>query len=239
MEEIVTVNGQQYILNTPTTLTQAQRNEVIRQLSTQTVGCSSCGDNNISTLATGCPTTVIPAKTTKTFNCTASGGTGAYTYTLTIGTAIYTSATGIGGSWSQSHTFDTVGTITPVSLKVVDTCTGTTLSCTDSCPSGIIVQDPEIASVTLSGCTSSIQIGATCTLSATCKDQFGASILCQAPTWFSTEPLIATVLNGVVTGKSAGTTRISATSGGIPSNSVTVTVTAIPCTLPTCSFTIS
>lgn len=238
MEEIVTVNGQQYRLEASALLTQAQRIDVIRQLSTQTIGCSSCGQNNISTLATGCPTSAIKTGTTKTFQCTASGGNGTYNYTLTIGTVVYNSPVGHGASWNQAHTFNTVGTITPVSLRVVDTCTGTTLSCTDSCPSGIIVQDPTVNTITLTGCTSSIVVGATCTLTATCTDQFGAAIACGTTTWLSSNTLVATVPNGVVTGISAGTANITATAGGKTSAPKTVTVTAVPCTTPTCSFTI-
>lgn len=241
MEEIITVNNQQYKLEISAPLTQAQRTEVMRQLSTQTVGCSSCGSHNnsqISTLATGCPTTAIKTGTVKTFQCAASGGNGAYTYALTVGTAKYSSPTGTGASWNQSHTFNTVGTITPVSLRVVDTCTGSLLFATDSCPSGIIVQDPAVNVVTITGCASSIVVNATCTLSATCTDQFGGAIACGTITWTSSNTLVATVSNGVVTGKSAGTSTITATAGGKSATKV-VTVTAAACTTPTCSFTIS
>ena len=243
MEEIVTVNGQEYKLNTIIKLTQAQRNDVIRQLSTQTVKCSSCGDNNssrISTLATGCPPSAIKTGTLKTFQCVASGGNGTYNYTLTIGSTVYNSPVGTGASWNQSHTFNTAGTITPVSLRVVDTCTGTTLFATDSCPSGIIVQNSAVNVINVTGCPSSIVIGATCTLSATCTDQFGGAISC-VTTWTSLNPTIAIVNSstGVVTGVSTGTANIYATSGGVNSPNKSVTVSTIPCTTPTCSFTIA
>jgi len=239
MEEIIIVNGIEYRMESTTPLTQIQKNNVIKQLSTQTVGCSSCGDNNISTLATGCPTAAIKTGTVKTFQCTASGGNGTYNYTLTIGTVVYNSPFGHGASWNQAHTFNTVGTITPVSLKVVDTCTGTTLFATDSCPSGIIVQNPAVDVVTLTGCPTSIVVGATCTLTATCIDQFSAPISCETITWLSSNTLIATVINGIVTGVAPGIANITVTAGGRTSAPKAVTVTAVPCTTPICGFTIS
>ena len=170
MEEIINIDGQQYKLESTTPLTQEQRTEVIKQLSK--TGCTSRGtQTNISTLASNCPQTPIPLGTTKTFNCTASAGTGSYTYTLTIGSTVYTSgATPIGNSWSQPHTFNTAGTITPISLKVVDTCPGTTVFGTDLCSSGIVVQARALATITLSGCESAIGTDATCQLNASCLD---------------------------------------------------------------------
>ena len=236
MEEIINIDGQQYKLESTTPLTQEQRTEVIKQLSK--TGCTSRGtQTNISTLASNCPQTPIPLGTTKTFNCTASAGTGSYTYTLTIGSTVYTSSTGIGNSWSQSHTFNTAGTITPIHLRVVDTCTGTTLYAEDSCPSGIVVQTRTLATITLSGCESSIGIGATCQLNASCLDQFGTAFTCPSFTWTSSNTAIATVNStGLVTGIANGTVTITATSGTISgTKSVTVQTS---CTTPGCGFTV-
>ncbi len=230
MEEIINIDGQQYKLESITPLTQEQKNKVISQLS----GSST----NISKLASNCPPSPIPTGTTKTFNCTASAGTGSYTYTLTIGSTVYTSgATPIGNSWSKSHTFNTPGTITPIHLKVVDTCTGTTLYAEDSCPSGIVVQTPTLSTITLSGCASTIEINATCQLTASCLDQFGASISCGTISWSSSNPAVVTVSStGLVTGVSNGTVTITATSGTITgTKSVTVQTS---CTTPGCGFTI-
>jgi len=238
MDEMITVSGQQYILTSATVLTQEHKNEIIRQLSE--AGCQSCGNkSNISTLATGCPAAPIPLGTTKTFQCIASGGTGLYTYTLTIGTAVYTSPV-IGNSWNQAHTFNTAGTITPVSLKVVDTCTGTTLSATDSCPSGITVQVRALATITLSGCASpltTVAPGNTCQLTASCLDQFGAAFTCPAFTWTSSNPAVATVnATGLVTGISTGTATITATSGTKAGTKIVTVQTT--CVTPTCSMTV-
>jgi len=231
MEEIIVIDGEQYKLESITPLTQEQKNEVITQLS----GMS----NNISKLASNCPSSPIPTGTTKTFNCTASAGTGSYTYTLTIGSAVYTSgATPIGNSWSKSHTFNTPGTITPIRLRVVDTCTGTTLYAEDSCSSGIVVQDRTLITITLSDCESAIETGTTCQLTASCLDQFGASISCGTISWSSSNPAVATVNSstGLVTGVSNGTAIITATSGTITgTKSVTVQTS---CTVPGCGFTI-
>ena len=238
MDEIITVNGDQYKLESIAPLTQEQKNEVIKQLSK--TGCTSCGNkNNISTLASNCPQTPIPLGTTKTFNCTASAGTGSYTYTLTIGSIVYTSSTGIGNSWSQPHTFNIAGTITPIRLRVVDTCTGTTLYAEDSCPSGITVQARALATITLSGCESSIGIGATCQLNASCLDQFGSTFTCPSFTWTSSNTAVATVNSstGLVTGIANGTVTITATSG-IISDTIPVTVQT-SCTTPGCGFTIA
>lgn len=236
MEEIIDIDGEQYKLEYITPLTQEQKNEVIRQLSETNFSLYN-NKNNITTLASNCPSSPIPVGTTKTFNCTASAGNGSYTYTLTIGSTVYTSSTGIGNSWSQSHTFNTPGTITPISLRVVDTCTGTTLFATDSCPSGITVQARTLATITLSGCASAIEIGATCQLTSSCLDQFGASFTCPSFTWSSSNTNIATVnSNGLVTGVSNGTVTITATSGTITgTKSVTVQTS---CTTPECGFTI-
>lgn len=238
MEEIIDINGQQYKLESITPLTQEQRNEVIRQLS-KTNFSSHNNKNNISTLASNCPSSPIPVGTTKTFNCTASAGNGSYIYTLTIGTDVYTSgATGIGNSWSKSHTFNTPGTITPIHLKVVDTCTGTTLYAEDSCASGIIVQTRTLATITLSGCASAIGIGTTCQLTASCLDQFGAAFTCPSFTWTSSDTNIATVNStGLITGIANGTITITATLGTITgTKSITVQTS---CTTPGCGFTIA
>ena len=242
MEEIITVNGQQYQIDTIVPLTQAQRNELISQLggNPQSTGCSSCSSQSISTLATGCPTTAIPVGTTKTFTCNATG-IGPFVFTLSINNVAQPSSAPISSlPWVTTYTFNAPGTSIPVSLKVVDSCTGTTLYATDSCPLGITVQTRTLASMTVGGCTTSIGTAPpsnTCTVSVTGVDQFGAAFTPTGVTYSSSNTSIATVnsTSGLVTGVNAGTVTITATSGTITATkSVTVT-----CTVPTCNFVMS
>lgn len=82
MQEIITVNGQEYRLEFPTPLTQTQRNEVIKQLggNPQTSLCKSCGDKMLSlNPATGCGITKNKGQTA-TLTGTSSGGTGTLHY---------------------------------------------------------------------------------------------------------------------------------------------------------------
>ncbi len=234
MEELISVNGKDYIINTSFPLTNEQRNEVILKLQlTQS-------QHNHSVISIGIPTcTTSPIKkgTTKDIPCTATSTNTSpnFTYTLSVnGVALPSYNSGVTTS-PNSHTFtavpfNTAGTI-PVLLTVSDGCVGGT---SDTALCNVTVEDPIVNSVTLTGCPSSIQVGATCTLSATCTDQFGGAIACGTTTWTSSNTLVATILNGVVTGVSAGTSTITATAGG---KSVTKVVT-VTCTSPICSFTI-
>ncbi len=250
MEEIITINDQQYKINTPTILTQAQRTEVIAKLS-KTIGCTSCEGNNssrISTLTASCPTSPIKRTSTKDIPCTidnASSLTPGYVYKLYTYDLLYATYPTSGTTTLTSYTFanvpfNTAGTSVPVKLEVTDSCTGNTIG---SCNCNLVIEDPVVNNVTVdyvSPCTGSIIIGSTCTLSTTCKDQFDTAISCGTPTWTSRDTTIATVSStGVVTGVSIGTARIYATVSGINSSDKNVDVTAVPCTLPTCSFTIT
>ncbi len=240
MEEIITVNGQQYKINTSAPLTNEQRNEVITKLG-GTPGCSSCGSHNnsqISTLATGCPTSAIPLGTTKTFTCNATG-IGPFTFTLSINSiVVHTSAPTTSPYTIPNVAFNTVGTY-PILLTVKDSCTGSTLTATDSCAS-VTVQARALASMTVGGCTAAIGTASpsnTCTVSVTGVDQFGAAFTPTSVTYTSSNTSIATVnsTSGLVTGVNAGTVTITATSGTITATkSVTVT-----CTVPTCNFTMA
>ena len=247
MEEIVTVNGQQYILKSSTPLTQAQRIDVIRQLSIQTTGCSSCGDNNsskISTLAT-CPAVNVGA--TKTLTATdATKGIAPYTYDWLITKPDATTDTRTGQT--PTYQFSVLGDYT-VKLTVTDSCTGTKIPFTDTC-----TFTSQIKAAIITGCATKCS-GATCALKYTetclftigCTTDNDGNIACPTPiTWSSTDTTVATVSNGptppagTVTALSkTGSTTITATSGGKTSNLITVNVSATECITPTCSFTIT
>ncbi len=85
---------------------------------------------------------------------------------------------------------------------------------------------PSVTSVSLSEPTSSIEVGSSEQLTVTVIVVGGAS---QAVRWSSSDELIATVSEGVVTGVSAGEARIVATSAvdGSKADTVVVTVTVI------------
>ena len=236
MEEIITVNGQQFNLESSVSLTEEQRNEVIKQLGKiSTIGTS-----------TNCPNTSIKTGTSKEFQSTASGGNGSYNYELTIGSTVYNSPIGSGATWNQIHTFNTAGTITPVSLKVVDTCTGTTLYDTSTCALGITVENPILNTVQINdpnNCSSTIGTvtpNDKCQLSATCYNQFGELMTCPTLFWSSDNTTVASVnlYSGLVTGKLAGTATIKALAESIIYGTKVVTVVT-SCTQPSCGFTIA
>ena len=256
MEEIITVNGQQYKINTSASLTQEQLNNVIRQLqTTQPTGCLSCGGSNniIASLAVTCPPSPgIKRGTTKNIVATVDNPTSLtfpwtykiYTYGSTTAYASFTETV----STTYSHTFSNVpfntntdGTSTVVKLEVTDSCVGSTFIGTSSC--GFIVADPILTTVTVTNpntCKDTIRVsGATCQLGYTCTDQFGGTITCTAPAWTTTPGTgSVTVSAGLVTGVTAGTATVTATTGG-KSGSLDVTVLPATCTTPTCGFTIT
>ena len=244
MKETININGEPYILESNVSLTLEQKNEVIRRLgeNIQSSGCRSCVDK-IRTLnpATGCGQT-IRVGSSKQITATASGGNGNYKYELIIDGAVSQTFPTTGYSTATSNIFTQLFSIAgthTVALRVTDSC-ATPIPCNDpstgSC--SIIVANPVVTSLSVSGCASAIAIGGTCTLTSTCLDQFNTAISCGTITWTSSNTSIATVLNGVVTGVSAGNATITATSGSI-SGAVSVTVNPPSCTTPVCGFTIS
>lgn len=84
--------------------------------------------------------------------------------------------------------------------------------------------DPKLTTIEVSG-ADTVEAESTITLTATGKDQYGEVIAADF-TWESNDPAVATVVNGVVTGVSEGTAKITAKSGSVVSNEFEVTVTA-------------
>jgi len=69
---------------------------------------------------------------------------------------------------------------------------------------------PVVASLTVSEPGGALQVGATLTLVADVRDATGAAITGRAVTWSSSNPAVATVANGIVTGVSPGAATITA-----------------------------
>ena len=246
MQEIITVKGQQYNIESTNKLTTEQRNEVIKQLSVQTSGCSSCGqsaNNKISTLASGCPGT-IAVGTVKTFRVDSATGVSPFVFTLVIGGTKQTPSSPYSGSFPytlQNYTFNTAGTFS-VAVEVTDACGDKSKTGSDSCINSVVVETRRLASMNKPTCASyTINVdGTTQATVGAGKDQFGDPFTPTNVTWSSSNTSVVTVtLNGgVVTGAGAGTATITATSGTIISPvSDTITVSVV-CTTPTCSFTI-
>jgi len=91
----------------------------------------------------------------------------------------------------------------------------------------ITVSQAAVATVTVTPSPLSISVGQTSQLAATVKDQNGTVVTNRVVTWTSSNPAIATVAGGVVSGVATGTAIITATSEG-RSGTVSVTVTRIP-----------
>lgn len=234
MEELIKIGNLQYKIKSSSLLTQNQKNAILKKLaSTSSLGTANCTTNPIK------------RGTTKNVNCTAqsSNPNPNFTYILSMNGSEYARhSTGVTTS-PNAYTFPNVpfniaGSI-PVSLVVTDGCPGG-ISDTSNC--NVNVQNPDITTIALSGCTSTIQIGQTCSTSIIFNDQFGDIMDGQniQRTYQSANTSIAIVSStGVVTGVGDGSTTITATSGGKTSNALPVTVVQLPCIIPVCGFTIS
>lgn len=86
---------------------------------------------------------------------------------------------------------------------------------------GAVAQEPTVSSVTLAPATATIKVGETVTLTATVNDG-----LTPALAWTSDKEDIATVVNGVVTAKAAGTATITVTAAPGVTATATITVEA-------------
>ncbi len=246
MEEIITVGNQQYKMETSSSLTQTQRNEVIRQLSTQQInGCKSCGNsNNIKSLGTGSCTTTIPLVKGKSriVRCTASSTNTnpSFTYTLTVVGATGSPFT-FGPTTLTTHDFTVPfpsTATTDLTLSVSDGCAGGTPD-TATCTATLV--DPVVTNFTVTPSSCTVQIGGTtCTLSpGSCTDQAGNSMICTAAIWSAVAGTgTISVSSGVVTGLTVGSATARCVIG-TKTVDTPITVTAAACTTPSCGFTIS
>jgi uncharacterized protein YjdB len=87
---------------------------------------------------------------------------------------------------------------------------------------------PVVTTVTVSPTSAAVNVGATTTLTATVKDQNGNVMTGQTVAWSTNNAPVATVSSsGVVTGVSAGSAMITATSSG-KSGTSSITVNTVP-----------
>lgn len=84
-----------------------------------------------------------------------------------------------------------------------------------------------LTTISISPSTGNLGIGQTLTLSAEGRDQSGDVIGGLSFTWTSSSSSVATVTGGVITGVAVGSASITASSGGITSSPVTVTVVLV------------
>ncbi len=246
MEEIITVYGKQYRVDLNSPLTIEQRNEVIRQISTnpQTNGCSSCGGNiNSNSLVSLAPAYSFVQGSVHQITITASVGIAPYTYSITMDTtAKATNVPFTGTSVTVPYTFSESAGLHTLKITVKDACGGSGTISNEDTSAITITAVPVLTTITVIGCTSSITNNATCQLSTTCLDQNSAAIACGTINWTSSNAAVASVsTSGLVTGHVVTTnTNVTITAtgaSGTPGTKV-ITVTPVPCTPPVCGFTI-
>ena len=108
------------------------------------------------------------------------------------------------------------------SATITATSEGTTASAT------VTVTQVPVASVTVGPASASIVVGATQQLTAVTKDAAGATLTGRVVTWSASDASVAIVSSsGLLTGRSAGSTIITATSEGKNGTSA-ITVTLVP-----------
>jgi uncharacterized protein YjdB len=131
--------------------------------------------------------------------------------------------------WSSSA--PTIATVDANTGLVSGIAAGTaTITATSEGQSGtavITVTPPPVATVTVSPATATIVIGASQQLFAATKDAKGVALTGRAVSWSSDKPVATVDANGLVTGVSAGTATITATSEGKTGSSV-ITITPVP-----------
>jgi len=130
-------------------------------------------------------------------------------------------------TWATSAT--SVATVSATGLVTGVTVGTATITATSEGKSGsaaVTVNPVPVASVTVSPGTASIPVGGTVQLSATPKDSAGNPLSGRTVAWATSAASVATVTaSGLVTGVTAGTATITATSGG-KSGTATITVTS-------------
>jgi hypothetical protein len=101
------------------------------------------------------------------------------------------------------------------------------MSCGGGGPDERAVVPASVTTITVSAADAGMSVGQTRQVTAEARDQNGALMTGVAFTWASSNSRVASVSGGVATGHSAGTAGITASSGGVTSQPLTVTVTAV------------
>ena len=134
-------------------------------------------------------------------------------------------------TWASSDTakatVDSSGVVTGVAAGAVTIAASAGSIQSNAATLTVTDPSPHLTSIAISLASSSIAVGDTDNVIAVAMDQFGAAMTGITFAWNSSDPTIATVTDGVATGVVAGTTDITASSGGVTSNSATLTVTQV------------
>ena len=126
---------------------------------------------------------------------------------------------------SAAVTVDASGTVrarTPVAVGVAWVVARTVTGLVDSVSIGAVVP---ARTIVLSPVGARLTVGTTIALAAVMRDSTGAPIVDREPAWRSSDPRVATVAAGAVTGVGVGTAEITATSERA---AATVVVTVLP-----------
>src|SRR5213593_156443 len=181
----------------------------------------------VSVTVTGCPLPVASVSVTPATATIGVGQTAQYA-------AITRDAFGnpLGGrtvTWSSSN--PAVATVNGAGQATAVAVGAATLTATSEGKSGtaaLTVTNVPVASVAVSPASASVQVGQTVQLAATPRDANGNPLSGRAVSWASSNTAVATVSgSGLVTGVTAGSATITATSEG-QGGTATITVSTVP-----------
>ncbi len=176
-----------------------------------------------STIASAPPPSVVASVTVSPGSASGNVGQSAQ-FSATVKDASGNVLTGQAVSWSSTNTavasVTTSGYATAIgggSASIVATAGGKSgqaaITVTGATSGGTV------SSISLSPSSASLTVGATQQVTATLKNLIGTILTGLTTTWTSSNPAVATVNgNGMVTGVSAGSATITATSGGVSSS---------------------
>jgi uncharacterized protein YjdB len=175
----------------------------------------------VTTVTVSPPTASIQVGTTSTLSATVKDQHGSVMTGQTIAWSTDNAATAtVNASGVVSGVAAGSATIAAASSGVSGTAT---ITVTTAPP-----PSPVVTTVTVSPTTAAVNVGATTTLTATVKDQNGNVMTGQTVAWSTNNAPVATVSSsGVVTGVSAGSAMITATSSG-KSGTSSITVNTVP-----------
>src|SRR5881409_2644823 len=181
----------------------------------------------VSVSVTGCP---LPVASVSVTPGTATIGVGQTAQYAAITRDAF--ANPLGGrtvTWSSSN--PAVATVNGAGQATAVAVGAATLTATSEGKSGtaaLTVTNVPVASVAVSPASASVQVGQTVQLAATPRDANGNPLSGRAVSWASSNTAVATVSgSGLVTGVTAGSATITATSEG-QGGTATITVSTVP-----------